>query len=239
MSRKHDMMIENNESYPRESGPASRSFFAVLILCLIAVGGVAAATFSDAIKQPPLSDESSAVSTTVTTVRTTTTAVEPVAAVPATTTSSSAQATTTTTAPQEDLVSLPLSNRVLMPYSETPVYHQTLDSYRAHTATDFYGEEGQIVRTIIDGVVTAVEQDALWGGCVTIDHGAGMISVYRGITPSVSEGDELNTADTIGTVGAVPCESHLGPHLHAELYKDGKTVDIASLFEGKLETQTE
>lgn len=232
MSRKHDTMIENNESYPKTGGSAHKGFFVVLMICLIAVGGVAAATFSDGFKEPSLvAEPTSTVGTTAIT-----TSVAPAAVTPATTTSvrtTTTVATTTTTAPPELFV-LPLSNKVLTPYSTKPVYNETLDTYAAHTATDFDGEEGQTVRPFADGTVTAVEKDLLWGGCVTLDHGEGVISVYRGLVPMVEVGEEVTTADHLGTVGAVPCESKLGPHLHMELYKNGKAADVAALFEGKL-----
>ncbi len=235
MSRQHDAMTENNETYPKKSG-GGRGFFAMLMLCLIAVGGVAVTTFSDSLKEPPLDPESNGTTVTTAAVVTTTTA-RPVAVAPATTTTE--KTTTTTTAPATtteaaSLFALPLSNKVLTPYSEEPLYNETLDTYRAHTAIDFDGEEGQRVRPFASGVVTAVEQDALWGSCVTVDHGAGVISVYRGITPSVEVGDELTTDESLGALADVPCESDLGPHLHFELYKDGKAADAAALFDKQL-----
>lgn len=230
MSRKHDMMIENNETYPKNTNKASKGFFAVLMLCLIAVGGVAATTFSSSFNDTPAFEETT-VTTTVTT-----TSVAPVAVSPATTTATvSTTAATTTTAPAELFV-LPLSNKVLTSFSTQPIYNETLDSYRAHTATDFDGEEGQAVRPFANGTVTVVEDDPLWGGCVTVDHGEGVISVYRGIVPSVDVGDEVTTDDRLGTLDAVPCESKLGPHLHLELYKDGEAADTAALFGDRLIT---
>ena len=231
MSREHDIMIENNETYPKESRGASKGFFVVLLLCLIAVGGVAAATFSSTFRQP-LDEE--VAPTTIGTVISTSAA--PVAVTPATsvrTTTTTVSTTVTTTAPKE-LFALPLGNRVITHYTAEPLYNATLDTYTSHTATDFDGEEGQIVRPFADGIVTAVVNDAMWGGCVTVDHGDGVISVYRGIEPSVEKNDELTTDDSLGALAAVPCESDLGPHLHMELYKDGKATDVALLFQGKL-----
>lgn len=231
MSQQHDPMTDKNETYPRKSG-GSRGFFAVLMLCLIAVGGVAVTTFSDSVQEPPLASEQN--NTTVTTAATlTTTTAKPVAVTPATTTTAQTTTTTivTTTTEAASLFVLPLSNKVLTPYSEQPLYNKTLDTYRAHTAIDFDGEEGQRVRPFANGVVAAVEQDALWGDCVTVDHGAGVTSVYRGIEPSVEVGDEVTTADHLGSLADVPCESDLGPHLHLELYKDGQVADATALFD--------
>ncbi len=227
-------MSQTNQ--PHEAGRfhGSRGFFAVLMLCLIAVGGVAATTFSDNL-MPPLLEPDEQSPATTTAVVTTTTA-KPVAVTPATTTVATTTVVTTTTgttAPASLFV-LPMSNKVLRPFSEQPLYNQTLDTYRAHTAIDFDGEDGQSVRPFANGTVSAVEEDALWGGCVTVDHGAGILTVYRGISPTVEVGDELTTDDRVGILADVPCETDLGPHLHFELYKDGKIADAAALFDGQL-----
>ncbi len=227
-------MSQTNHSTDTHRPHGSRGFFAVLMLCLIAVGGVAATTFSDNLKQPPLEPDEQTPQT-ATTVVTTTTA-KPVAVTPATTTvlTTTTEAVTATTAPASLFV-LPMSNKVLTPFSEQPLYNKTLDTYRAHTAIDFDGEDGQSVRPFANGTVTAVEDDALWGGCVTVDHGAGVITVYRGISPTVEVGDELTTDDRVGILADVPCETDLGPHLHFELYKDGKVADATALFDGQLQ----
>ncbi len=236
MSRKYDAMVENNETYPKKTR-VSRGFFSVLMLCLIAIGGVAATTFSDSPEQTPLD---SAQSTTVATTVITTTTAKAVAVPPATTTHVTTTATTqtTTTTSSSPLFMLPLSNKVLTPFSSTPLYNETLDNYRAHTAVDFDGEEGQPVLPLADGTVCAVEHDPLWGGCITVDHGAGVVSIYRGVEASVSIDDEVTTDTPLGNLSSVPCESRLGPHLHLELYKDGNVADAAALFEKQLIFET-
>ena len=233
MSRQHDTMIENDETYPKKHSGGSRGFFAMLMLCLIAVGGVALTTFSDSHEEPVLESEADPTSSP-TTLLTTTTA-KPVAVTPATTTTVSTTTTEqTTTTAASSLFVLPLSNKVLRPYSEQPVYNEVLNSYHVHTAVDFDGEEGQSIHPLANGTVTAVEDDALWGGSVTVDHGGGVISVYRGVDPTAEVGDELTTDDFVGKLSDVPCECDLGPHLHMELYKDGKAADVTALFEKQL-----
>lgn len=229
MSRSYQPTHDDHETDPKKTN-TSRGFFAVLILCLIAVGGVAAATFSDSLRETPVTDEQNRV--TLTTTVTPVTTAKPAAVKPATTATT---VTTTTTAPEAEeaasLYTLPLSNRVLTPFSEQPIYYEVLASYRAHKAIDFDGEEGQPVHPFAEGTVTVVENDALFGGCVTVDHGSGIVSVYRGIAASVSVGDDVTTETRLGTLDVVPCESDLGPHLHMELYKDGEAADAALLFQ--------
>ena len=231
------MTVQNakpSKEKPSRTRVGGRGFFAALMLCLIAVGGVAAADFSNTLRQP-VTDAGEQEVTTVTTAVTTTTA-KPVAVKPVVTTSTTTATATdeTTVTSAASLFCLPLSNRVLTPFSEQPLYNETLDTYRAHSGMDFDGEQGQSVRPFADGTVFSVEEDALWGGCVTVEHGAGVVTVYRGISPTVAVGEELTTDDRVGILADVPCESDLGPHLHFELYKDGEAADAAALFSGQL-----
>lgn len=213
---------------------AAHGFFIALTICLIAIGGVAAVTFSESMNAPPV------VSDTPTTTQAHEAA--QITAPPATTTTTRKTTTTrvtTTTAPTTaptaaSLYVLPLSNTVLTTYSDTPLYNDTLRSYRVHQAVDFDGEEGQRVRVLAAGTVTAIEEDALWGPCITVDHTSGIVSVYRGVVAQVAVGDELAVGDVLGTVAAIPCEKHLGPHLHMELYQNGAPVDVTTLLKTQL-----
>lgn len=222
MSQTHPSVQNGNNAAhkPKTTAAAGRGFFTILVLCLIAIGGVAATTFSES------GEPSVVIEDTPTTTAVITTKAAPAAATTAksttVTTVPTAEVTATTTAP---LFVLPLSDTVLVPFSEQPIFSETMQEYRAHKAVDFAGEEGEAVFALTNGTVKSVTDDALYGGTVTIDHGSGVLSRYSGISPSVEEGFEVKTGDTIGTLDAVPCEIELGPHLHLELTKDGKAAD--------------
>lgn len=81
-----------------------------------------------------------------------------------------------------DLFVLPLSNEVLLPFSEEPVFSQTMQDWRVHSGTDFKGELGQDVKAVADGTITKVETDPLWGAVIEIDHGFNIVSRYCGAT---------------------------------------------------------
>ncbi len=218
----------------KPSRSAARGFFVALAVCLIAVGGVAVVTFSDSVNTPSAIDDTPTTTAfheaaQITAPPTTTTA--------ATTTRTASTTATTTTPTAAPLYVLPLSNTVLTSYSDTPLYNETLRTYRAHQAVDFDGEEGQKVRALAAGTVTAIEDDALWGPCITVDHGNNIISVYRGVSAQVAVDDVLDVGTILGTVGAIPCEKHLGPHLHLELYQNGSPVDVATLLKTQLNTE--
>ncbi len=139
--------------------------------------------------------------------------------------------TTTTTQVVQELYVLPLSNTVQKSFSDdTPLYCQTMQDWRIHPGTDFAGEPGQKVKAITGGTVTAVEEDVLWGWCITVDHGVGVVSRYCGVKPSVKVGDTVEVAEAIGTLDTIPCESAQTPHLHLEMTIDEQPVDpVAAL----------
>ena len=43
--------------------------------------------------------------------------------------------------------------------------------------------------------------------------------------PSVSEGDAVDAGQVLGKLTAIPCEVSQGPHLHLEVFVDGKRID--------------
>ena len=147
-----------------------------------------------------------------------------------TTTTSTASASTTTQTTEEeeapDLYVLPLSNTVQKAFSaQTPLYSETMKHWRVHLGADFAGEEGQEVKAVARGTVTAVEKDPLWGDVVEIDHSMGVVSRYCGVKASVKKGDKVDVAQGIGTLTEVPCESAQKAHLHLEMLVDDVPVN--------------
>lgn len=233
----HEQQQRPPSARSARSAKVGRGFFIALALCLIAVGGVATVTLSDTLLSSPAATEEPSMTTTSalqaaqitapSTAKTTLTATR-------TTAVTTTMTTTTATAADTPLFVLPLSNTVLTAFSEQPLYNDTMKVYEAHTAVDFDGEEGQSVRALAAGTVAAVEDDPLWGPCITIDHGSGIVSVYRGVAANVTVGTVLEVGDLVGTVDAVPCEKHLGPHLHLELYQNGEAVDVTTLLKTQM-----
>lgn len=207
---------------------AGKGFFAVLAVCLIAVGGVAVMNFTE--DTPPVIEPAG--ETTTATQSPTTSTAAPAAA--PTANDPPTEPTTAATEAPSDLFVSPLGSTVIAPFSEDPVYSQTMGDYRAHLGVDFAGDEGDRVRALADGTVTAFETDALWGGSLTIEHGGDIVSIYRGIRAAVEIGDEVQVGDDIGALDSVPCESATGPHLHLELYQNDQAIDVATLLKSRL-----
>lgn len=209
-------------------------FYVALAVCVAVVGGMAVLGVTESVRSP------SGMNTTPTTATTTRT----VAAAGRATSVRDVRTTATTTAPTtaaaesptETLCILPLSNAVVQGYSEKPVYWDTLDSWRVHLGVDFAGKAGDTVKAASDGTVTKVFHDALWGDCVTIDHGAGQTSTYCGVTATCAPDAAVKAGDPIGTLSAVPCESRLGAHLHVEWRVGGEAIDPLSVLQGEVKS---
>ncbi len=200
-----------------------RGFYVTLAACLLAVGGVAVATFGEALFVREGGESSSPNSDT--------TPVEQIVSdLPderkTTTTTTAITTTTTTTTAAADLYILPFGNAVLKAYSNgQPTYSLTMGDWRTHDGTDFVGELGQNVKALADGKVTAVTESPMWGTMITIDHGMDVISRYYGVNATVKAGDNVKVGESIGTLIAIPCEELDTPHLHLEMSIDGEMVD--------------
>ena len=124
---------------------------------------------------------------------------------------------------------LPIEGEVIWDYSDGElVKSETLNLWQTHDGVDIAGELGTEVKSAGEGVVLNIWEDALWGICVSVDHGDGYVSSYCGLDVSVpvTIGQEVACGDIIGKVGnTAECECALPSHLHFEVKKDGAYID--------------
>ncbi len=131
---------------------------------------------------------------------------------------------------------MPLEGEIIQPFSNGElVKSESTGTWQTHNGADIAAEEGTAVCAIDNGTVSDVTKDALWGICVSIDHGNGVTSRYCGLSPSLSvkNGDIVESGQTIGSVGnTADMESKQASHLHFEVQKNDIYVDpIAYLNE--------
>jgi len=109
---------------------------------------------------------------------------------------------------------------------EKLVYNKTLNQWRTHNGVDVMGEKGQEVLAVYDGKVTGVEVTTLEGTIITIDHGQGLVAVYKGLQNATVEVDDtVEKGQKIGEIGTMMTESLEGYHVHLEMMLNGKLVD--------------
>lgn len=215
---------------------SGKGFYIALAVCLVAVGGVAVATFTSSL--PFQKEESSSVADN-STARTTPATEKPVdtiitnvpddrttAAPTDPTTAAPTEPTDTPANTQPELFVLPLSNEVLKPFSDgNQVYSATMNDYRTHDGVDFKGEANMDVKALADGTIVSVNDDALWGMVTVIDHGFGIKSRYCGMSTELKAGDKVKAGDVIGKLSDIPCEMLDEIHLHVEMTVNDKYVD--------------
>lgn len=218
------MKITRRQTPPTDSDKPKKKRIPAIAIALFAavVGGVSLVASLEKLNTPTPADPPAA-EAGVSTTR------------PKSTTSRRTTVTTTrTTAPTEadaPLYVLPLSNNVVTPYAEAPVWNETLQSYRAHQAVDFGGEVGDRVVAIANATVIETGQDPLWGGILVLDCGYGVVARYCGVTTELANGDTVRVGETVGTLSGVPCESADGCCLHVEMTADGQPVDAVKAIE--------
>lgn len=136
-------------------------------------------------------------------------------------------------APQ--LIVSPLNGDVLTVFSmDALVYSETLGDWRTHNGVDISAKPGTTVQAACAGTVLAVEDDALMGTTVTIEHRDGYQTIYANLqaVPTVQAGDTVTAGQIIGAVGTTAvAESAQNPHLHFSVSQDGIPVDPAEFLE--------
>ncbi len=131
---------------------------------------------------------------------------------------------------------LPIANaKVINPYSGGElVKSETLGVWKTHDGADLAAEAGTAVSSMMKGTVTDVKNDPLWGICVVIDHGDGVVGHYCGLAENVSvkAGQEVSMGELIGQVGnTADCECKLEPHLHFGVTVGGAWTDPIKFVE--------
>jgi murein DD-endopeptidase MepM/ murein hydrolase activator NlpD len=107
-----------------------------------------------------------------------------------------------------------------------PVYHVRM----FHWGLDFVASTGTKVYATGDGVVSATQSIGDGHGKhIIIDHGFGYKTLYAHLSKfNVKPGEKVKRGQIIGFVGCTGTST--APHLHYEVYKDGKNVDPKYYF---------
>ncbi len=123
----------------------------------------------------------------------------------------------------------PVSGDILTDYAEDSlIYSSTLEEWTTHLGIDIKANKASSVVSAEDGTIKSIKSDPRYGLTITISHRDGYETVYSNLLGAefVNEGDTVQKGQTIGTVGeSASFEVAEVPHLHFEIYKDGKNVN--------------
>ena len=139
-----------------------------------------------------------------------------------------------TTVTEEIVFDVPVRiGTIGMDYSDSvSVYNMTMKREEMHKGIDFAADIGTNVYVAFAGTVVDTSYDVLFGAVVWVDHGDGLVTVYKSLSENlnVQKGNKLRKGDIIGTIGASLFEVLEGPHLHFETLKDGAHVSPYDYF---------
>ncbi len=106
--------------------------------------------------------------------------------------------------------------------------HPVLGYRRMHSGLDFKASYGMPIYSATDGVVAYAGRKGGFGNFVQVNHGGGIATGYGHMSRIIaSSGQRVRQGQIIGYVGSTGLST--GPHLHYELYRNGKAVNPASV----------
>jgi len=109
---------------------------------------------------------------------------------------------------------------------------------RFHEGVDFPVPIGTPVRAMSDGKVSAVSEKWGYGKIVEIDHGNGLMTRLAHLdSQKVAVGDTVKAGEVVATSGnSGGAGGTVGPHLHFEVWKDGRPQNPATILGLKVST---
>ncbi|MBE6655555.1 MAG: M23 family metallopeptidase [Ruminococcaceae bacterium] len=128
----------------------------------------------------------------------------------------------------------PATGAVSKTHDDTlPVYSATMNDFRVHQGIDIATADGADVFATARGTVSLVWSDPLMGQCLSVDHGNGVVSIYKNLSAELAEGitkdAKVTAGQKLGTVGNTALvESAEEAHLHFEMTYNGEAVDPLS-----------
>ena len=101
----------------------------------------------------------------------------------------------------------------------------SFDKSKGHFATDVVAAPDAPVHSALDGVVVFADWTIETGYVIHIQHDHSLLTVYKHCSRLIKElGDNVKAGDAIAIVGNTG-EMTTGPHLHFELWQNGKPRD--------------
>ena len=117
---------------------------------------------------------------------------------------------------------MPVAGRVSSPFGER--FHPVLGSRRMHSGVDVAARYGAPIVAAADGRVVSAGWSGGYGRQVAIEHSGGVRTSYSHMSSiAAAPGVPVRQGQVIGYVGSSGLST--GPHLHYEVFKDGRKVN--------------
>lgn len=133
-------------------------------------------------------------------------------------------------------LSLPVGGSLGKEHDPTiQVFSDTLGEWRVHLGVDIMTEANAPVCAGADGKIISIDEDPLYGTCVSVEHSAGAVTIYKNLSKVIPDGikvgKNVKSGQLIGSVGD-GCVIELAdePHLHLEMTVNGEQVNPLEYF---------
>ena len=114
---------------------------------------------------------------------------------------------------------------LLMPPVSSGIISSAYDPNKGHFGVDFVCKEEEPIKSTLDGTVLVSSWTKDSGYVISIIHPNNLISVYKhNSRVFVEPGQSVKTGDVISIIGNTG-ELSTGPHLHFELWLNGKSIN--------------
>ncbi|MBE3571077.1 MAG: peptidoglycan DD-metalloendopeptidase family protein [Bacillales bacterium] len=111
------------------------------------------------------------------------------------------------------------------------------NEYHPNTGIDITMNNGETFDVIasLSGIVTKVEEDALLGNVIEIEHDKGIVTQYQSVKDmNVEVGDKVEQGQTLAKAGQSLFNQEAGVHVHFEIRKDNVAVNPLDYFDQPL-----
>ena len=130
---------------------------------------------------------------------------------------------------------LPVKGEISHPFSNGElVKSETLGVWKTHDGCDILCDLGTEVKSMSEGVVKEIKDDALWGVYVIVEQNNGLDVQYCGLAKelNVKAGQAVKQGEILGkTSDTNQCEILQQPHLHLGVKQGGKWIDPMSVID--------
>jgi stage II sporulation protein Q len=111
------------------------------------------------------------------------------------------------------------------------------NTYHQNTGVDIALENGESFEVVaaLSGEVTRVDEDAVLGNVIEIEHDKGIVTQYQSVKDvKVKVGDQVKQGQALAMAGQSLFNEEAGTHVHFEIRKEGVAVNPSNYFNKSL-----